>query len=177
MTTAWGPVGGAPRKFAVTGRMRAGGAAEGAAFCAATGLKTRPAPRIRAVVRPSPIVCLTAMFLSPRCIVGCFRGRIRAAKAGRSVDKHDLAEPRRYVRPRIGVLRVGPDAHAPVRLDAVPAVEIDLPHGSGDRRSTRQLLEIGPWNHRLEAPAIVSVGAHVQRAPQGGRDLDAGGVE
>src|SRR5688500_8139419 len=73
MTTACGPVGGAPRRLAVTGRMRAGVAAAGAAFCAATELKTRPAPRTRAAVRPSPIVCLTAMLLSPRCVVAYFR--------------------------------------------------------------------------------------------------------
>src|SRR5687768_13289094 len=53
--------------------MRAGVAAAGAAFCAATGLKTRPAPRTRAAIRASPIVCLTAMLLSPQCIVECFR--------------------------------------------------------------------------------------------------------
>src|SRR5688572_24279498 len=73
MTTACGPLGGAPRRLAVTGRTRAGGAAAGAAFCAATGLKTRPAPRTSAAVRPSPIVCLSAMWLTPRCIVACFR--------------------------------------------------------------------------------------------------------
>src|SRR6185436_1368788 len=82
-------------------------------------------------------------------------------------DEHDLAEPRRNVRPRLGVLRIGPDAHAPVRLDAVPAIEIHLPDRADGGWTTRQLLEIRPWNHGLEAPAAVGVCANVQRPAKG----------
>src|SRR5687767_14173404 len=63
------------------------------------------------------------------------------------LNEHDLAEPRRDVRPGIVVLRVGPDAHAAVRRHAVPAIEVDLPHGTGDGRPTRELLEIRPGDH------------------------------
>src|SRR5688500_1129782 len=91
--------------------------------------------------------------------------------ARRLVDEHDLAEPRWNVRPRLGILRVGPDAHAAVWLHAVPPVEIHFPHGAGRRRAARQLLEVWPRNHRLETPALVGVGANVERPPQGGPNL------
>src|SRR5688572_19184329 len=45
--------------------------AVGAAFCAATGPTTRAVPRTRAAVRPSPLICLIAMLLSPRYMVEC----------------------------------------------------------------------------------------------------------
>src|SRR6185295_15486672 len=100
---------------------------------------------------------------------------VGGGSARRSVHEHDFAEPRRNVRPRLGVLRIGPDAHAPVRLDAIPTIEIHFPDRAYGWWTTRQLLEIRPRNHGLEAPAAVGVGADVQRPAEGRRDLHAGG--
>src|SRR5688500_10165641 len=68
MTTACGPVGGLPRRLAVTGLRRAVASAAGA-FCAATGPTTRPKPRTRPAASASPLMCLTDMLLSPRYMV------------------------------------------------------------------------------------------------------------
>src|SRR5688500_4539376 len=68
MTTACGPVGGAPRRFAVTGRMRAVASAAGAAFCAAAEPTTVLAPTTSPAASVSPLMCLTAMLLSPRYV-------------------------------------------------------------------------------------------------------------
>src|SRR5688572_30284395 len=72
MTTACGPVGGLPRKLAVTGRMRAVASGAGVGFCAATGPKTKPVPMTRAAAIVSPLICLTAILLSPRNMIESF---------------------------------------------------------------------------------------------------------
>src|ERR1051325_10381517 len=81
------------------------------------------------------------------------------------VDEHDFTEPRWNVGPRLVVLRVGPDAHAAVRLHPVPAIEIRLPARAVAWWAARQLLEVRPRDHRFEAPAAVGIGAHVERPP------------
>src|SRR5688572_5285856 len=52
--------------------MRAAAPAGGVAFCAAAGSKTRPAPRTRPAASANPLICLTAMLLSPRYMVESF---------------------------------------------------------------------------------------------------------
>ena len=80
---------------------------------------------------------------------GTSRRRTRIS-TGVLIHEENLAETRRHVRPRCRVLGIGPDAHSAVRFDAIPTVDIRLPHRSPYWRTARQLLKVGPRESRSQ---------------------------
>src|SRR6478735_4395358 len=107
--------------------------------------------------------------------------RRRVAVAGGIDDallhEHELTEPRWHVRPRGRVLWVRPDAHPPVRLGAVPPVDVGLPYRADAGRTARQFFEVRPGDGHFEAPSVVGIFRVVQRASERRHDRDAGCVE